>query len=529
MLPRTRWLCAFSIILASASAPALAQDADGDGVPDGTDLFPCDATASAVSYAPAQGTQGTILFEDLWPEDFTDLDYNDIALAYHYEYRRDALGRVTSLRATFDVLALGGMIENGLGLHLPVARSALASATRTLGATTSPLVASSADAELTLPLSNNLRELFAPSATTINSDPATPTAAAARLVVDITFATPVTLAGSGAPHDVYIFRTADTAHEIHRPEFAGTAAMRGALFGSGVDGSSAGRRFVDLDGLPYALVFPRRVAYPRENVTIETLYPSIVTFAASAGAQAANFYETLADPSAAFSAPTPATIPVRAVDTACVPVNPQSCLLVLQSGLSRGDGIYTLDVDGTGPLAPVNVYCDMTTDGGGWMLHTYATSPVSVSTYDRRLSEVMIRGQALRTGSSNTATRPTLPTGLTNTFNQVLFRGGNASWVGRMGTWVRFSTVASAPVSNTLSGVLTSRGTTAAWLTEIGWGHATSAATGYFTLWDAAGISPICGGANVGYGRNCPAFSVAAHASYPYHFDTSGSRELYVR
>jgi len=30
------------------------------------------------------------------------------------------------------------------------------------------------------------------------------------------------------------------------------------------------------------------------------------------------------------------------------------------------DGEYLIDVDGSGPIAPLTVYCDMTTDGGGW-------------------------------------------------------------------------------------------------------------------------------------------------------------------
>ena len=45
---------------------------------------------------------------------------------------------------------------------------------------------------------------------------------------------------------------------------------------------------------------------------------------------------------------------------------PASCATILADDPSAGDGIYTLDLDDAGGEQPFDVYCDMSTDGGGW-------------------------------------------------------------------------------------------------------------------------------------------------------------------
>ncbi len=60
------------------------------------------------------------------------------------------------------------------------------------------------------------------------------------------------------------------------------------------------------------------------------------------------------------------------LDADCDGVTPDgcsSCLEILDSGGSSGDGLYPIDPDGPdGALAEVDTWCDMSTDGGGWTL-----------------------------------------------------------------------------------------------------------------------------------------------------------------
>ncbi len=45
-----------------------------------------------------------------------------------------------------------------------------------------------------------------------------------------------------------------------------------------------------------------------------------------------------------------------------------SCLTMLTANPAATSGVYEIDPDGPGGLAPFDVFCDMTTDGGGWTM-----------------------------------------------------------------------------------------------------------------------------------------------------------------
>lgn len=258
-------------------------DADADGVPDGLDYYPQDATRASRLIYPAGGVS-VVAFEDLYPR-AGDADFNDFVVQVKNEEDRDAQGQVIRLRGEYRVLARGAGYKHNLFLNLPGhgvayivvrdgAGQVVADVTRSL---------SSFEALPVFPKSTDYFENPAMnSAALFDSSVLCPGMCnvyeGSQYVngytseVEVVFEEPVAEL-SAAPYDLFIY-VLNTQKQIHFPGMvAGTTDP-----------------YIDANGFPWGLKVPAEWNWPLERKHIESGYPQFQSWYESLGATNRNWY-----------------------------------------------------------------------------------------------------------------------------------------------------------------------------------------------------------------------------------------------
>ena len=258
-------------------------DADADGVPDGLDYYPQDATRSSRLIYPAGGVS-VVAFEDLYPK-AGDADFNDLVIQVKNEEDRDANGQVVRLRGEYRVLARGAGYKHNLFLNLPGhgvahivlrdgAGQVVADVTRSLSSFEAlPVFPKSVDYFVNPAMdSAALYDSSVLCPRMCNVYEGSQYVKGYTADVEVIFEEPVPTLPS-APYDLFIY-VLNTRKQIHFPGMV----------------AGATDPYIDANGFPWALKMPAEWNWPLERKHIESGYPQFKSWYESRGATDRDWY-----------------------------------------------------------------------------------------------------------------------------------------------------------------------------------------------------------------------------------------------
>jgi LruC domain-containing protein len=276
------------------------QDADNDGVADGQDEYPNDASRAFTSYYPSANTTATLAFEDLWPGT-GDYDYNDLILAYNITKVLNADNKVVDYKVKLKVRAIGASFDNGFGFQLDelVPSDVLTVTGQSIIRNYITLNANKTEASqskaVIICYDTPEPSLHRAAGSFFNTIQANGTGTSDTVYVNITFSSPVVDSKLGIEKfNPFIMTKQRRGYEVHLGNFRPTDLATTSLFGTEQDRTNVSNSvyYKTANGMPWAITLPANFDYPVEKTSITTAYNFFDDWAVSGGASNTDWYTT---------------------------------------------------------------------------------------------------------------------------------------------------------------------------------------------------------------------------------------------
>lgn len=273
-------------------------DGDGDGVANQFDDYPNDPSKAFNNYYPAQGSYGTLAFEDLWPGK-GDYDFNDVVVDYNFNQITNAQNKVVEIKSKIVVKAIGAAYKNGFGFELGVSPSVISNVTGQV--ITENIVnrnsnnTEAGQTKAVVIITDNVYNVLpypGGGETGVNTVIGAPYVTPDTTDIIITFSQPADLSTLGSPpYNPFIFVNQDRTKEVHLADKTPTDLHNTSLFGTSQDDSNPeiGRYYKTNNNLPWAINIVQNFDYPIEKNQITSGYLKFGTWAESSGQQFPNW------------------------------------------------------------------------------------------------------------------------------------------------------------------------------------------------------------------------------------------------
>lgn len=270
-----------AISIANVVPMGLPNDQDGAGIDDSLDNYPNDATKAFNNYAPSATTTGKLLFEDLWHSK-GDYDFNDLVVDYRYNLITNANTRVSQLDCFFLIENIGGSLQNGFAITLPISAALITGIEGQIINGGYEILADNGTEQGTL--TDETIVFIAGNVVNMSGE---------SINVSISFNTPLNPLQLGEiPFNPFLIVNGDREREVHLPDYKPTS--KAGLLNTFDDRSepNTGTYYKGVNNLPWALnIYDNSFVVPFERQPITKQYPRFVNWANSSGVENRDWFK----------------------------------------------------------------------------------------------------------------------------------------------------------------------------------------------------------------------------------------------